>query len=336
MGASPTGLALVPDKIKPFPCFISINYLEEPYFPPFGRNINPFFPVLFHCRKIEEKRGVTLTDSGISEVKPLPVAEVRQPEPIKKTTTTPSSTAKTGPAWDEDWVPPNPKGSTTTNQQSSIQPVISNQPIQVPSASSQSTVPSAVDIEWPPRSSTSIVPQICDDKDKENQNGLVPDSSFDDIDPFANWPPRPTGSLVAPGSSIASSNKIGSGLNSSTPNSLNSLANNNASWTQNSNQGNSTLNIASLDSLLLNQQSSIGSLKNVQSGSGQKAMDLGSVFGSSKSEQGALRLAPPPMNAVGRGRGRGRGNQGQPRAGSASGSSRSKSGSDQPPLLDLL
>ncbi|KAM7511485.1 hypothetical protein LguiB_010360 [Lonicera macranthoides] len=282
-------------------------------------------------RKIEEKRGVTLTNSGISEVKPPPAVEVRQPEPIKKTTTPPYSTAKTGHAWDEDWVPPNPKGSTTTNQQSSFQPVISNQPIQAPSASPQSTVPSAVDIEWPPRSSPSIVPQIGDDKDKENQNGLVPDSSFNDLDPFANWPPRHTSSLGAPGSSIASSsNKIGSGLNSSTPNSLNSLANNNASWTQNSNQGNSTLNIASLDSLLLNPQSSIGSLKNSQSRSAQKAMDLGSVFGSSKSEQGAPRLAPPPVNAVGRGRGRGRGNQGQPR------SSRSKSVSDQPPLLDLL
>ncbi|KAJ6693235.1 hypothetical protein OIU85_004039 [Salix viminalis] len=113
-------------------------------------------------RMIEEKRGVTVTDSGI-----------------------PESTA----SWDEDWGPVS-KGSAAAHRalasNSSPTPSISaNQPVQSTFLQSESPMTSAVsskqtavsclpvDIEWPPPTSST--------------------SSLNDIDPFADWPPRPSG-----------------------------------------------------------------------------------------------------------------------------------------------
>ncbi|CAH8257840.1 unnamed protein product, partial [Arabidopsis lyrata] len=59
----------------------------------------------------------------------------------------------------------------------------------------------------------------------------------------------------------------------------------------------------------------------------QKPADISSIFGSSKTEQSAMKLAPPPSIAMGRGRGRGRG---------GTGTSTSKPNGPQPSLLDLL
>ncbi|XP_059629710.1 SCY1-like protein 2 A [Cornus florida] len=320
-------------------------------------------------RKIEEKRGVVLTDSGIPQVRPSPAAGVHQSEPVKRTISTAPSTTMSSPAWDEDWIstrkgPPSLHSSSTTI--SSIQPVIANQPIQVASAHTQSPMISAVssqqtavscppvDLEWPPRSSSGVNHQL-GDNEKQNQNAETSTASFDDIDPFANWPPRPSGSISASVSSNGSTmspsaNKYGSSSNSSTPNGLNFQTNDSStSWgfnIQNSveplrqNQGNSTLNTSSFNSGL-NPQSSLGFSKQNQGIStfgtytDAKTKDLGSIFTSSKSEQSAPRLAPPPTTSVGRGRGRGRGNQGQSGS-SASRSSRAKLPSEQPPLMDLL
>ncbi|KAK2975625.1 hypothetical protein RJ640_021070 [Escallonia rubra] len=309
-------------------------------------------------RKVEEKRGVTVTDTGTSEVKPSFVGDGHRSEPVKKSTTTAPSSTRSSPAWDEDWIPT--RASATTLQSSktnvsSLQPAKANQPIQVSTANLESLIISAasseqtsscpaVDVEWPPRSSAGVTPQS-GDKEKQYQDGGAPSASFDDVDPFADWPPRASGSLTASGSSghgtvAPTGKKYVSNYNASIPNGLNSQVNSNSTWafntpnsvepTSRQNQGNSTLNSSS-PNIGLNGQNSIGFMKsNAWGGASQKTSDLGLIFGPSTSEQTAPRLAPPPSTAVGRGRGRGRGNQGRSQP------SRAKSSSEQPPLLDLL
>ncbi|THG16945.1 hypothetical protein TEA_015750 [Camellia sinensis var. sinensis] len=322
-------------------------------------------------RKIEEKRGVTVTDSGFPEIKQSPAVDGHQLEAVKKPTTV-TSTSSNSPSWDDSWIPTT-KGPTTTIQSSatnlsSAQLDIANLPNQLNSANLQSSISTVsiqqtplscppVDVEWPPRSSSGVTLQL-GDIEKQNQNTRPSSGSFDDIDPFANWPPRPSGSLNASGSSnngsivTSSTNKYGSGLNTSTLNDLNFPTANTNSWafnTQNSvepsrqNQGNPTLSTGGFNSGGLN-QSSMGFIKQNQGVSAlgtytdNKVTDLGSIFASSKNEQTAPRLAPPPPTAVGRGRGRGRGrgNQGQLGSVSATRPIHAKSPAEKPPLLDLL
>ncbi|KAG6659159.1 SCY1-like protein 2 [Carya illinoinensis] len=314
-------------------------------------------------RRIEEKRGVTLTDSGIPEVRPSMSDSDLISQASTKITGTVNSTTKSSPAWDEDWGPAK-KGSATTLQSStnnhSTQSDLSFQPVQVnskqskfsmiPAVSSQQTAISCppVDIEWPPRASSGIAPQF-GDTEKQLNAGASSTSSFDDIDPFSDWPPRPAGS--ASGAGISNNGTMGhpTNIHGSSPisNTLNSMSfpmnNNNNSWAFNTHssadpfrqsQGNPTLTIGGLGSV--NAQSSIGFLKQSQgvpassNYTDKKSTDLGSIFASSKNELSAPRLAPPPTTAVGRGRGKGRG------VSSASRSSHAKSPSEQPPLLDLL
>ncbi|KAK3012208.1 hypothetical protein RJ639_012778 [Escallonia herrerae] len=311
-------------------------------------------------RKVEEKRGVTVTvtDTGTSEVKPSFIADGHRSEPGKKSTTIAPSSTRSSPAWDADWIPTRASATTVQSSKtnvSSLQPTKANQPVQVSTTNLQSLIISAasieqtsscpaVDVEWPPRSSAGVTPQS-GDKEKQYQDRGAPSASFDDVDPFADWPPRPSGSSTASGSSghgtvAPSGMKYVSNYNASIPNGLNSQVNSNSTWafnTSNSvepttrqNQGNSTLNSSSLN-IGLNAQNSIGFMKsNAWGGASQKTSDLGLIFGPSTSEQTAPRLAPPPSTAVGRGRGRGRGNQGYSQP------SRAKSSSAQPPLLDLL
>lgn len=305
-------------------------------------------------RKIEEKRGVTVTDSGIPEVKSAPPLDGHRTEPVKKSISAAPVTSRSSVAWDEDWVATRGSATdiklSTTASMPSIQPAISNQPIKVNSEKLQSSTMSvpAVDLEWPPRSSSDAIPRLSDN-DKQNQMGGVLNASFDDIDPFADWPPRPSGSSSATAASnngtisAPSGNKHVTSLNTGALNGLNYQPSNNTSWAFNTpnstdplrkSQVNSTSNSSVLNSGL--NSHSIGFQRNNQGistigNSSNKSSDLGLIFSSSKSEQTAPRLAPPPLNAVGRGRGRGRGNQGP-----ALRSSHAKSSSEQPPLLDLL
>ncbi|XP_059449975.1 SCY1-like protein 2 A [Corylus avellana] len=311
-------------------------------------------------RKIEEKRGVTVTDS---EVKPSPSVNGLTSQAPSKISGTVKSTTKSSPAWDEDWGP-SAKGTATSLQNSrnnipSIHTDLGFQPIQVNSVQSQfSTTPAVssqqtalscppVDIEWPPRASTEVTPKLGDSEMQLNA-GTSSTSSFDDI--FADWPPRSTGSVSGAkptnnGTIGQPNNKNGSYPISSTPNSMSFQMNSNNSWafdTLNSvepvrqNQLNLTQTAGSLGSGGLIAQSSIGFLKQSQgipassTYTDKKSTDLGSIFASSKNEPSALRLAPPPSTAVGRGRGRGRA------ASSASRASHAKSQTEQPPLLDLL
>ncbi|KAF4387192.1 hypothetical protein CsatB_003267 [Cannabis sativa] len=303
-------------------------------------------------RKIEEKRGVTVTDSGIPEAKPAGHANGLQPKASSRTTETVNSTAKKSPAWDEDWGPTTNKSassvqSTANSINSSSTKPVGHEPILATSSQSQSlsfptvsnhqtaTSCPPVDIEWPPRSSSKVNPEF-GNTEKQLNIGTSSDSSIDDMDPFANWPPRPSGSVTGVGTSnrilAPSSTTYGSSTISNLSNTMN-FQNNNSDWPFNAqSQGNSVT--SSLGSL--NSQSSLGFIKQNQGIAAsntyteKKATDLGSIFTSSKNEHTALRLAPPPSTAVGRGRGRGRGIT------SAFRPTQVKSQPEQPSLLDLL
>lgn len=276
-------------------------------------------------------------------------------------------TIKSRPAWDEDWGPtskgPTPPQNFTSNISSSPAVLggqsiggnsIQTNSVVTSSLSNNQTVASClpVDIEWPPRNSTGGPPRIAD-SGMQATTGTSPTSSSNDVDPFADWPPRPSGSFVGASGATnngvvgPSMNKYGTISSMSTPNSLNFQTNNNASWTLNNqntsepmrqNYGISTSNLSSLGSGGFNSQNSSGFQKQNQGLSSQhtydadkKYTDLGSIFAPSKNEHNiAPRLAPPPSTAVGRGRGKGRG------VSSTSHSTQNKSSGGQPPLMDLL
>ncbi|XP_050364375.1 SCY1-like protein 2 B [Argentina anserina] len=314
-------------------------------------------------RKIEEKRGVTVSDSGIPEVKPSLSANGLQSQGSSNISGNVSSATNSRPAWDEEWGPVKKQPSNTlqnsTNSVTPINSVMVNEPIKVSSSqpnlflqnavSSQQATASCppVDIEWPTRASSGVPPQF-GDAEKKSDPGVSPTSSFDDIDPFANWPPRPSGSVGGSGpsnngafpTSLYSSSSL-----SSTSNSMNMKNNSINSWTfdtQSSieqirlNQGSGTSNTGSLGNSVFNSQDSLGYLKQNPATlassvyTNKSSTDIGSIFASGKNDQTSLRLAPPPSSTVGRGRGRGRG------ASSVSRSSHAKSSTEQPPLLDLL
>lgn len=277
-------------------------------------------------RKVEEKKGVTMNDTGM-DIKSFPVNDGNLAPPLKKTVPTASSSIKTNSTWDEDWV--TTKVSSTepkslTNATPSSIPDNSKDlqfpMISTPSMQQTSTSCPAADFEWPPRSSSD---QVVSDNNN-NIKGGSSSASFDDLDPFANWPLAAT----VPG---ASSNGI---LTNSSTHSGNQPNNNNTNWGNNFEYPSSSS--SSLNGVGAN-HNSIGFMRNNQGATtGPKATDLGSIFASTtKTTQGApLRLAPPPQNAVGIGRGRGGRNQGQNRQSRPS--AHAKPSSDQPPLLDLL
>ncbi|KAF6176077.1 hypothetical protein GIB67_000171 [Kingdonia uniflora] len=310
-------------------------------------------------RKIEEKRGVTLTESGTPVVKITPAANGVQSEQLRKTSGTVSSSAKSSPAWDEDWGPI-AKGLVTSLQPSgtsllSIQPVVT-----APQSVSSPSCP-PVDIEWPPRTSSGVTPQFGDIEKPVQGSSGVSTAGFDDIDPFANWPPRSTSNsgmntiYTTPQSTLSfSTNSNSSGFanqnKGSSAMSINyhnggGFITNNSSGLSGQNQGSSISSINNLNiGNSINSQRPVeflqqnhGNLLNTSTMSSsyteKKAKDIGSIFTSSKNEQTGLRLAPPPQTTVGRGRGY-RENKGQP---SRSFSKPKQPPSvQQPPFLDLL
>ncbi|XP_077226737.1 SCY1-like protein 2 A [Tasmannia lanceolata] len=319
-------------------------------------------------RKIEEKRGVSVTESGVPEVKfTSPVSNGVQSEPSKITSATVSSSTKSSSSWDEDWGPI-AKGSTSAIRsfESNLSakqtvPISQPTPVHAPqlhpsiSASTQQTALScpAVDIEWPPTSSSGLSSQF-GNSEKQSQNSKGPsDTSFDDIDPFANWPPRASNTLGGLGST--NNSNVGFSTNTFGNSGLNTVNQSNMGFASTSiglpkqYQGNSMSNVSNINNLNgvgFNTNASVGISKqnrgNAASGIGnssssisgpyidKRAADLGSIFVSSKSEQSMPKLAPPPPTAIGRGRGRTQGHSSRPQA------SRSKAPSEQPPLLDLL
>ncbi|KAF7836381.1 SCY1-like protein 2 [Senna tora] len=292
--------------------------------------------------KIEEKRGVVVTDSEMLEAKPSSINGY-QIEALSKTSGTVPSSIKSGSSWDEDWVTSTKAASTRVqnNTNTSITSV-SNQ---------QKTMPyPSEDAEWPPRASSAVTPQFGDTEKHTKAQGTSSMSSFEDIDPFADWPPRPSGTLG--GSGISKNGTLGPPVNKSEYNSMSGSSNSmnfktNSSWTVGSQTsaesvGFNFVNASSTTSSLnggLNSLNTLGFLEQNQgfpalnaSRPESKSTDIGSIFASNKNDQIAPKLAPPPSTAVGRGRGRGRGRG----VASTGRSANTKSNSEQPPLMDLL
>ncbi|BAT89142.1 SCY1-like protein 2 A [Vigna umbellata] len=312
--------------------------------------------------KIEEKRGVAVTDSGMPEVKRSPVVNGVQSEALRTSSSSVPASAKSSSSWDEDWGPKTEySASSTENSIDAARPSLAGSHVgQVTSLqkhlsltalSAQQTTKScpSVDVEWPPRASPGVTPQFSDTEKHTIGAGTSSTSNLESDDPFADWPPRPNGS-VSSGSGIPNNGSSGMplniGFNSMTNTSSNIGSQTSMSWSASpqisadpiSLNSRTSSTVGSLNSGL-GHQNSLGFLKqsqafpasnvsynNVQS----PATDLGSIFSSNKNEHIAPKLAPPPSSAVGRGRGRGRG------AASTTRSSHTKSHAEQPPLLDLL
>ncbi|XP_010498773.1 PREDICTED: SCY1-like protein 2 isoform X1 [Camelina sativa] len=301
-------------------------------------------------RKIEEKRGVTINDSGVPEVKPASVADGLQFQTPTQKIEKVASAAKNSPAWDEDWALPT-KSSASRDLPGPVNSQFNKSTVQSQPLN-QTTVPTtcpAVDLEWPPRQSSNVTSQPANDETRLNPPGTSSTPGFDELDPFANWPPRPNGASIVSGGFHNSTviqppgSNSNSGLSNNSTDSRQFQTANNDFWAfgnaslssmkaQQEGLGISASNPDPMKSLgIQNQNQGMPSFGNSSYSNQKPPADISSIFNSSKTEQAAMKLAPPPSIAVGRGRGRGR-----------SGTSTSKpSGSkqqqtEQPSLLDLL
>jgi SCY1-like protein 2 len=255
--------------------------------------------------------------------------------------------------------------STPSNQPSTVsqvpavtippaQPLPSLKSLALTSGSQNSDSCVPVDIEWPPQTnslSNFNAPSV----NKESDSRRLSSDGLDDIDPFANWPPKPSSATGISGmefpsstsQSFSGSNTGNIGLGGSSS-SLGQMKSNQMSWSAKPN----TSNLMGLNSIgsYMNQGNSalgfgnpiggLGTGLSYQSSSsaGQSMVQPKSDFGSlslpsNSDSHGPPRLAPPPSAAVGRGRGR---NQGQSALSRASRPPNSNSSSGQQPILDLL
>ncbi|XP_042428100.1 SCY1-like protein 2 [Zingiber officinale] len=312
-------------------------------------------------RKIEEKRGVTVSDSGSPEVKLSAMsANDMKTEPLSKLTEQNLST-KSRPSWDEDWGPAVKKiGNTSLPGKASHQPEqsvlivqqvpITDIPLQsLTASSSQHTSPTCtpVDIEWPPSNSYSGFGTKLGVNENQNPMGTS-NNSFNDLDPFADWPPTSSNSASSLGAVNAPNQSYGisgvgmmSSAGFSTNSSIVQLQTQNGSLISNlNNQGGLPMKSQSVGqlnrpsaSLAGGQGSASGVSYFNPNSSATKTTDIGSIFASVNNGQPTPRIAPPPATAIGRGRGR---NQGSGRQSKASQSRPLQGPSEQPPLLDLL
>ncbi|XP_023644530.1 SCY1-like protein 2 isoform X2 [Capsella rubella] len=303
-------------------------------------------------RKIEEQRGVTINDSGVPEVKPGYVADGLQFQTPTQKIEKVASAAKNSPAWDEDWALP------TKSSASRDLPGPENSQFNKSTVQSQplnpTTVPTtcpAVDLEWPPRQSSNVTSQPANDETRLNPEGTSSTPSFDELDPFANWPPRPNGASIASRgfhNSTATQPPVsdsGSGLSNNITDTRQFQTANNDFWafgnaslssmkSQQEGWGISASKPDPMNSLgIQNQNQGTASFGNSSYSNPKPPADISSIFSSSKNEQAAMKLAPPPSIAVGRGRGRGRGRSGTSTL-KPSGSKQQQT--EQSSLLDLL
>lgn len=292
-----------------------------------------------------------MTDSEIPEVKPSHSVNGHQMEALIKTSGTVASSIKSSSSWDEDWVTSTKGASTPVQNSISTSSKSVRQPFPLSSVSIQQTTMSCPsdDVQWPPCASSSVTPQFGETEKHMKAPETSSMSSFEDIDPFADWPPRPSGSIG--GSGTSNNGTLVPPLTKSEYNSMTGSSNSmnfktNSSWSVSSRSpaesAGLSLNASSSTSSLntsLNPLNSLGFLEQNQgfpalnaSRPESKSTDLGSIFASNKDDPIAPKLAPPPSTAVGRGRGRGRGRG----VASTNQSTNSKSHTEQPPLLDLL
>lgn len=291
-----------------------------------------------------------MNDSGVPEVKPGSVADGIQFQTPTQKVEKVASAAKNSPAWDEDWALPTKssvsRGPGPANSQFNNSTVQSQQ-------SNQTTVPTTcppVDIEWPPRQSSNVTTQRANDGTQLNATGTSSTPTFDELDPFANWPPRPNGASIASGgfhngtATQPPRNNSGSGLSNNLPDSSTQALTANDFWafgtpslsslkSQQEGSGvSATSNAGPMNSFgIQNQNQGMPSFGSSSYSNQKHPADISSIFSSSKTEQAAMKLAPPPSVAVGRGRGRGRSGTSNSRS---SGSKQQQT--EQSSLLDLL
>lgn len=330
---------------------------------------------------------MTVTDNGSTEVKASPsLANGIHSEPMSGQI----PAAKSSSAWDEDWGPTKKTSAPSLSVDSSAQAKqpstdpfdfgihtkqsttlsfdLSTQTKQpsIVSQATAATIPPAqpfssgpqtsgscvpVDIEWPPQRSSSSDYNAPLSVNKENDSARLSSDGLDDIDPFADWPPKPSSvTSISATEHRPSTNQNISGFSSGnigfggSGNSIGQMKSNQMNWSNTSslmgmnstgsylNQGNTALGFG-------NPIGGLGTgLPNPSSTStGQSMIQPKSDFGSlsmsgSNATHGPPRLAPPPSASVGRGRGR---NQGQSALSRAQRPHSSPS-SGQQPILDLL
>ncbi|KAG2303630.1 hypothetical protein Bca4012_062382 [Brassica carinata] len=302
-------------------------------------------------RKIEEKRGVTVNDSGVPEVKPGSVADGIQFQTPTQKIEKVASAAKNSPAWDEDWAIPTKSSASRDPAPANSQFNNSTVQSQPSNRTSVPTTCAPVDIEWPPRQSSNVTSQPANDEARLNSGGTSSTPSFDELDPFANWPPRANSASISSGgfhngtaATRPPPNNSGSSLSNNKTDMTQFPAANNDFWafgnasvsSLKSQQGGSGISASNQDPMnsfgIQNQNQGMPLSFGSSSYSNQKPPgDISSIFKSSKTEQPAMKLAPPPSTAVGRGRGRGRSGTSTSRS---SGSKQQQT--EQPSLLDLL
>ena len=353
--------------------------------------------------KIEEKRGVTVTDNGNAEVKVAP--SMSNGTHSKPTSDGLGQTAQMPAAkstsWDEDWGPAKKTSapslsfdsssqtkepskdpfdfSIRTNQPSTLpfdlgtqttQPLTVSQvaaatiPSAQPLPSLQSLAPSSgpqnsaacvpVDIEWPPRISASSDFNAPFSMNNDSKSGELSNDGLDGVDPFADWPPKPsTAASISAAGRLSSTNQNISGLNTGntgfggSSNTLGQMKTNQVSWSAKPNHT-SVMGMNSTAGYMNQGNSSMGygnpiggpssglsnpAISNAGQSMRQPQSGFGSLSQSSTGTQGPPRLAPPPSAAVGRGRGK---NQGQSALSRASRTPHSNASPEQPPFLDLL
>ncbi|KAF3791807.1 hypothetical protein EJ110_NYTH12688 [Nymphaea thermarum] len=255
------------------------------------------------------------------------------PEAVQKPSGHLSSSTKSTSSWDSDWGSMLKKTTSSYRAEESNLPpksaATTSEPTPVSNPRFQSTsapdlhVPlscPAVDIEWPPLAPTIDQSSQVAENDKQKSNPQLPgDSGFDEIDPFADWPPRPThtvnnslGSMINNSTGMPNQGKpvMGANLASTINNSMGMSMQNQGRPAPNANPASlplnnsiglsklyeqtssSTINTTSSSSFPIN--SSVGrGTSAIQTAS--KEVDLESMFPSAKSEQPpALRIAPPP------------------------------------------
>lgn len=242
-----------------------------------------------------------MNDSGTPEVKPHSVANGVQLQSSSQTPEKVASAAKSSPAWDDDWGSPSKDSAVRNSQHVTNNQVNKSSNQSQPSTTStfpnKATAPTTcppVDIEWPPRQSSSLTtPAIADETQLNTCTSSTP--GFDELDPFANWPPRPNN-----GTSVASTG-LNNGISSGFSNNLTA-----GTPFQTASNDNWTFSNASLSSMKPPQQRQSQGVPSFSSGSNnsQKPADISSIFSSSKTGQPAMKLAPPPSTTMGRGRGK--------------------------------
>ncbi|ERN13896.1 SCY1-like protein 2 [Amborella trichopoda] len=285
-------------------------------------------------RKIEEQRGVAVTELGVSQMGAKTFAangSLAQPIETKPNTDNSSSIKLGSSAWDEDW-PSIVKGPSASQPPQINNPSFNSRPLtptpwpSMPTPPNTQNSPSCppVDIEWPPSTaSTSYEFSTSEsEKPKTNPTGALDNHTLEDLDPFANWPP-PRSSSQKQG--LGTSNV--KGITFATSNTIGFPKENQGSL------GNMPMNTDSYLGLPYKNQGAVfdigGSNNFVGSFADKKEADVGSIFVSPKNEQTPLRIAPPPPSGKGRGRGRSQVSvPSRPR--------HTQSPTEQPSLMDLL